>query len=196
MESLPVYVLAGGRSSRFGEDKARATLRGEPLIRWAVRPLEDRASSLTVVAGKSGEYSDLGFRTLGDLEPGLGPLGGLATALHDRIHGEGEGWLFITSCDFVGAREQWVDRLLAHRTQGARAVAFRGSRWEPLFALYHTSALGAVEAVLERGRGAAHALLDAVSAIAVPVPEDWSEARSVNTPEDLESITRRETDAG
>ena len=166
------------------------------MIRWAVRPLEDRAGSLTVVAGISDEYSDLGFRTLGDREPGLGPLGGLAAALHDRAALAGDGWLLLTSCDFVGARGQWVDRLLKHRTQGARAVAFRGARWEPLFALYHTAALEAVEAALERGDGAMHALLDAISAVAVPVPEDWHEAVSVNTPEDLEAFARRETDAG
>lgn len=196
METLPVYILAGGRSSRFGEDKARARLLGEPLIRWAVRPLEGRAGSLTVVASIPDSYSDLGYRTLGDRQRDLGPLGGLATALHDRVALEGDGWLLITSCDFVGARGQWVDRLLQHRAPGATAVAFRGARWEPLFALYHTAALEVVEAALGRGQGAVHKALDAMSAVAVPVPEDWHEAVSVNTVEDLEAFEKRGIDAG
>jgi molybdopterin-guanine dinucleotide biosynthesis protein A len=182
MIEIPIYVLAGGRSSRFGRDKARAPLHGRPLLQVAVEPFAGRPGPLTVVADVPDKYKDLGLRTLGDLEPDRGPLGGLLTALADRARGGAEGWLLLTACDFVGTRPAWIDLLAEARRPGARAVAFRGERWEPLFALYHTALREEAAAELEAGRVALWRLLDRVHAISVGLPADWSAARSLDTP--------------
>lgn len=71
-------VLAGGRSRRFGSDKAEAMLDGMPLIQHAIKTLAPQVDAIAVV-GRSIE----GFRCLADRPaPDLGPLGGLAAALH------------------------------------------------------------------------------------------------------------------
>ena len=81
MTRLPIYILAGGRSSRFGSDKARAVLDGEPLIKRVARMAMPIAESTTIVADRTGKYDDLGLRSIADDPPHLGPLGGLAAAL-------------------------------------------------------------------------------------------------------------------
>jgi len=191
LEKLPVYILSGGRSSRFGTDKARALLESEPLLRWVVKPLQARAAHLTVVAEVPDKYEDLGFRTLGDRVRDLGPLGGLITALHDLDSLKETGWLFLCSCDFVGARSQWVDELLSHRRPGADAVVFRGERWEPLFALYHTSILESVAAALACGQRAVRCVLESARTVEVPLPGDWGVASSVNTHEALDECSKK-----
>src|SRR4051794_14706591 len=80
MNTFPAYILAGGQSQRFGSDKARAPLDGKPLIVHVAESLKPIASSVTVVAKDFGEYDDLGLVSIGDLQPGLGPMGGLLTA--------------------------------------------------------------------------------------------------------------------
>lgn len=206
MRTIPVYILAGGESTRFGSDKARARLGGEPLLARAAEPLRERAESFTVVADRADRYADLGFRTIADLgrapgEAGGGPLAGIASALDDlarRLRDDasvGE-WAFVTACDFVGADPRWVDALIAGRPADPpthRAVAFRGERWEPLFALYHVSfpeiLADGPSADDLRTQGAVKLALDRADAAALPLPEDWSKARSIDTPERLAAVS-------
>ncbi len=184
MDAISTYLLAGGRSRRFGADKVRALLDGQPLLAWAARPLE-RFGPPTVVAGRAGAYDDLGFRTIADRRPGMGPLAGLEAALDDTR----TEWLLLAAGDFVGARSVWIDRLLEARRSGAAAVAFRDAeRWMPVFALYHRSARDAVVQALDAGRLAARDLLGTIETVAVDPPADFASARSVDEPAVLDAI--------
>jgi molybdopterin-guanine dinucleotide biosynthesis protein A len=181
MEEIPIYLLAGGRSSRFGSDKARALVGGVPLIVAVARSLGEPAR-ISVVAREPGSYGDLGLRTIADAKPDLGPLGGLEAALADR----GQGWLVLAACDTLGLRAEWLDLLFAAR--GAhRAAAFRGQHWEPMPALYHTALEASVRVRLgaEARARSLHALLDEHAA-ALPLPAGWSRLRAVNTRADLD----------
>jgi molybdenum cofactor guanylyltransferase len=73
------FVLAGGRSSRMGTDKALVRLCGQPLVAHAIGIL--RAAGLAVsVAG--GAPALAAFAPLvEDQQPGQGPLRGICTAL-------------------------------------------------------------------------------------------------------------------
>lgn len=175
----PAYILAGGRSARFGSDKARALLRGEPLIAAQARTLDALGHDALVVAREDGQYADLGLRTIGDIEPGLGPIGGLRTALTHRR----DGWLLLTSCDLLDVRAEWIETLLAKRTRrpDADAIVFRDERWQPFPGLYHTRLL-AREDVWRRG--SMQRLLDAANAIASPAPTTPG-IRQANTPDDM-----------
>ena len=74
-------VLSGGRSSRFGSDKAEALLDGRALIDHARALLAPYVAETRVVGGARGDIPDLP-------RPGMGPLGGIAGALdHAADHG-------------------------------------------------------------------------------------------------------------
>jgi molybdopterin-guanine dinucleotide biosynthesis protein A len=73
-------VLAGGRSSRVGGNKALLPLRGEPLIRSVVRAVETVAGG-AVPVGNETLYGHLGFHAMPDLHPGEGPMRAIVTAL-------------------------------------------------------------------------------------------------------------------
>ena len=111
---MPVYILAGGRSRRYGSDKARAPIDGQPLLVRVAQELEAVASSVTVVARSGSDYDDLGLRTIGDSIPDKGPMGGLLAALEDAGPAE---WLLITACDWVGIRVAWARNLLDARSE-------------------------------------------------------------------------------
>lgn len=88
-------VLAGGRSSRFGSDKARALMAdGRSLLDHAVAALAPHVEAVAV-CGRAVE----GLLSLADRPaPDLGPLGGLAAALH---HARERGFdaVLTTGCD-------------------------------------------------------------------------------------------------
>lgn len=73
------FVLAGGMSSRMGEDKALVRLGGRPLIECALEALREAGLSASI-AGSRSALSNFG-PAIEDLRTGLGPLSGVCTAL-------------------------------------------------------------------------------------------------------------------
>jgi len=73
------YVLAGGRSSRMGRDKALVTLAGKPLIEHAVSKLRRICTSVHIL---SNDAALAAFApTVPDIHTGCGPIGGMEAAL-------------------------------------------------------------------------------------------------------------------
>lgn len=184
MDRIPVYILSGGQSRRFGSDKARALLHGKPLILHVAEALRPYASSVTAVADVAGKYEDLALQTIADDNPHQGPLGGLLAALNHAP----SPWLLLASCDFAGLQASWIESLFAHRCDGAEAVAFKSDRWQPLPGLYHRSILPSVEALLKSPRPSLQLLLASSPAVALAPPADWPDHPGVNTPSELQSL--------
>jgi molybdopterin-guanine dinucleotide biosynthesis protein A len=92
-EYVSIALLAGGQSSRMGEDKALLRpYAGElTLIERVARSVDGLSDDLMVVAPPERGYGDLlpGWRIVDDLIPGAGPAGGVLSALvaarHDRV---------------------------------------------------------------------------------------------------------------
>lgn len=145
--------------------------------------------SPVVVADRAGRYDDLGIETIGDHDPGLGPLAGLDRALTDRAERHpGTPWLMLASCDLVDPDPTWVASLVRCRN-GVLAVAFRGPHgWEPLFAVYHTDLHDEVRTRLAGADRSLQGILDDVETAAVTVPPAF---RHVSTPEELQRATER-----
>ena len=70
-------VLAGGRSRRFGSDKAQALLGGTTLLDHAVAALNPQCDRSVIVGRENGPVAAIPDRP----QPGLGQLGGIAGAL-------------------------------------------------------------------------------------------------------------------
>lgn len=99
-------IIAGGSGRRFGSDKAQAILDGRTLLDHAIAGLAIQCDSL-VVCGRSVP----GENCLVDRpRPGLGPLGGLAAALH---YGRGHGFdaVLTSACDTPRVPLDLLDRL-------------------------------------------------------------------------------------
>ncbi len=115
------FVLAGGRSSRMGADKALVELCGEPLVVHALRILHHAGLSVSIVGGRSS--LDAFAPVVADIEPDRGPLTGVTSALAElssRIA------VFIP-IDMPLLPPSLVTLLLHHAVKtGAR------SRWLPL----------------------------------------------------------------
>lgn len=78
-------VLAGGRSSRMGEDKAMLRIDGRSLLERTVRALRDAGAERVAISGtRAGGIADRW--------PGTGPVGGIASAMHALPDGE---WLVV-----------------------------------------------------------------------------------------------------
>jgi len=145
-------VLAGGRSMRYGSDKAFADLGGISLARRAARTLETVAGRVVVVANDVERHAPAGLPVRPDLIPGIGPLGGLHTAVawsaEERLRG-----VIVLATDMPFVPASLVEALTEDLDPGIAVVpASRGPRGlEPLCAAYGVGCLPAIEAAIERG---------------------------------------------
>lgn len=90
-------VLAGGKSRRFGEDKALATMDGITLIERAVSLLRQVQIDPIVITNKTRKYSFLNCQIERDLIPDMGPLGGIYTAC--ELFKGSDSTLLVLTCD-------------------------------------------------------------------------------------------------
>ncbi len=126
-------VLAGGRSSRFGSDKALAVLDGRTLLDYALAALRPHCEAVIVVG--RGDIADWP-------RPDMGPLGGLAGALR---HAAASGFDQVLTAPVDCVRLPADLRALLDP-----APAFLAT--QPVIGLWPVAALDELRAVLEDGR--------------------------------------------
>lgn len=189
---LPVYILAGGQSSRFGSDKARAIVNGQCVMAGLVSSLKEETESVWVVADRCDRYADLGFDSIVDRRAAAGPLAGLETALqhHDAL--AGRGWILVTNCDLVRWSPAWPKMLIAAISEQVDAVVFDDELPQPFPGLYHTCLTPIVESQLDRRQFSLRQLFLACrSRIGlVPIESDRPLEWTFNDREKLEDIVR------
>jgi molybdopterin-guanine dinucleotide biosynthesis protein A len=166
---VKAFILAGGESTRMGEDKALLTLAGRPLLSRTADLLSPLVASVTVI-GNPARYSSLGLAVVPDDTPGVGPLGGIATAL--RI--SSAEWNLVVGCDMPYLTAEWLEFLIS-RALSSRADAVlpeneRGP--EPLCAMYHARCAPVVAAAIARGT---RKVTDGLAGCVVEkiLPEEW-----------------------
>ena len=75
-------VLAGGKSKRFGEDKSQVKLHGKILIDYILSEIMDQFNEILVVTNNPIRFKDSSkILITKDFKEGLGPLGGILTAM-------------------------------------------------------------------------------------------------------------------
>lgn len=162
-------VLAGGKSTRFGSDKALAELAGETLLVRAVDLLSGWCEKVVVVGREHAPAPTLPDRP----RPGMGPLGGIAAALYDA---RDEGYELVLSCG-VDSVDLPEDLLAALHP----APAYLAD--QPVVGLWPVSAIAPLESILHgNGRHSMRAFAEAIGARAVSLDRATS---NINTPADL-----------
>lgn len=183
-------MLAGGKSSRMGCNKALLIAGGAPLIQRVADALRAVASRVTVIANAPEDYRFLGLPIIGDAVRDAGPLGGIYTALLAAQSGA----CFVLACDLPLVRPG-VLRLLAQEAGGVDAAVPRTEDGEhPLCAVYARTGLAQAEAQVRTGDFRVTRFLGRIRTRWVG-PETWGRADpdglsfiNVNTPEMYEKV--------
>jgi molybdenum cofactor guanylyltransferase len=186
--SVVGVVIAGGRSLRFGGEKAVAQFAGQPLLLWAASRLARVCAQVAVNARPGTEAAALaqtaGLTLLHDA-PGdpAGPLAGVRAGL-EWAQSLGARSLVASPCDVPLLPEDLYVRLLTAAGEGA-AIAETAEGRQPLCAVWPVRALPVLTTALA---GGAHPptwrMLEEVGAIKVRF-EDAALFANLNTREDL-----------
>jgi molybdopterin-guanine dinucleotide biosynthesis protein A len=183
---IAAVVLAGGASSRMGRPKALMLFGGEPLAARILARLRPQAAVVYLNARERDPALAAFGAPLALDDPhwrGCGPLAGVAAGLA-RAAADGFARLATVPCDAPFLPLDLVARF-AEAEGPAFAVSAAGP--EPMFALWPTSALPAIEAALASGRASPRATLAGLGATPVVFapagPID--PFANINTPEEF-----------
>jgi molybdenum cofactor guanylyltransferase len=142
-------ILAGGRGTRIGGDKALQLLQGRPLLDWVLQAV--RAQSDEVLISTNGDllrYARPGCRLVADRMAGYaGPLAGVQAALLQASC----AWLASVPCDAPFLPRDLIVRLQAALGDAEAAVAVAEGKRQPAIALYRRSVLPQLESRLAGG---------------------------------------------
>jgi molybdopterin-guanine dinucleotide biosynthesis protein A len=129
----------------------------------------------------------------GDALPGLGPMGGIITALR-RLDGKGQS-ICVVACDMPAVCGELLDTLLANRKTDAPATVFQtpNGLLEPLVGVYEAPALESLEEAARSQKLQMQEWLRSAGAHCLRAPDGLaSQLVNVNTPEDLDALKNRQ----
>lgn len=183
-------VLAGGKSRRFGQDKALAKVGELTLLEHAIGLLQSLALEVTIITQAARNYSFPHCTIIEDLIPEKGPLGGLYTACAYYKKTS----LLVLTCDMPGLRPAILQTLLQHYDPEKEAVVFTRDhqKIQPFPGIYQTSIGTKIRIALSCNKLSMHTLLDQLESTRLSAdPLSSKTFLNINHIRDLESFTHR-----
>lgn len=191
-------ILAGGRSTRMGAEKAFMPVEGAPLIARVAGRFAPQVARLVINAnGAAARFAALGLEVIDDCgssQPGFegqGPLAGIAAVLA-YARGAGFSRVATVPVDAPFLPLDLVARLAAGE-QDEVAVAAASGGMEPLFAIWPLEFEPVVAAALADGERAVHRLVRRLPHRLFDFAGDENAPSlflNLNTPEDAAAFER------
>ena len=161
-----IVILAGGKSSRFGSNKALAPWKGSTIIETILEKVSKVTNDVAISVGASDPYPEINIKKIFDRHPGLGALGALHACLMDQSHDR----VMLIACDMPLIEPTFVKFMTDIETWAPAIVPYANGKYEPLHAIYHRSLLPIVEYLIGAKRLKMTDLLEMIPVR--PVKED------------------------
>ncbi len=131
--SCGAVILAGGQSSRMGQDKAFVKLNGQSLLQRQIETVRAAGFSEIMISGRSGvDYSVFGLPVVLDQTLNAGPLAGIHAVLSLTKNRQ----LLVLAVDLPQMTPAFLRLLKAAAEAGAGVIPRLAGQVEPLAAIY------------------------------------------------------------
>ena len=185
--ALSAAILAGGQSTRMGQEKGLVELQGRPMVEHVHAALRSLETEIFIVTNQPHEYSFLGLRTVSDQDPGRGSLEGLRSALG----GARTERVLVVGCDMPFLQPELLQFMSSQSGSWNACVPRFEGRLQPFFAVYDPGCVTVVEESLLADRLEMQTLLEKLQLREIPEPvlrrydPEGLSFINVNTPEEL-----------
>ncbi|WP_425614591.1 molybdenum cofactor guanylyltransferase [Anatilimnocola sp. NA78] len=183
-------ILCGGKSSRMGLPKATLPFGPEFMLQRVHRLLSEVVQPIVVVSAVEQPLPMLPAETLfaSDERPDRGPLEALCAGL--KTIQPYCDLAYVTSCDVPLLQPSFVRQLLALAGDFAAVAPQEETFCHPLSAVYRTSLVPTIKAMLASDQLRPNALLKQIQTLFIPIEElrasdpSLLTLRNLNRPED------------
>ena len=185
-ESYSLVLLAGGKSSRMGSNKAELMFEGKTFTQVLLEKAQKMGMEHIVISG----YEEEGFLTVWDIYPEMGPLGGL----HACMNAIETPYCLVLPVDVPQIPVELLEDLIDfHETSTEKQLPVllkHGDRRENLIGIYPAEMKNFIEERIKAKRVSAHSMLDTWGHQCVECEvSDW-QVDNINTRENYEELLR------
>ncbi len=182
-ENITGIVLAGGRSSRMGSDKAVIEFEGKKLIEYSLGVMREVAAT-TIISANNAQYSNFAETVISDNYKDIGPLAGLEACL--RISNTRAN--LFAPCDTPFLNVEFLNTILKNIADYDAVVPISANgKMKPLTGYYSRNILAVIVQQIERGDFKVQNLLKKIRTNFLPL-ENHRILKNINTPDDLRNI--------
>ncbi|MHB1117002.1 molybdenum cofactor guanylyltransferase [Sideroxydans sp.] len=153
IEDCTALILAGGDSSRMGQDKAGLLLEGTTLLQRATVTMQQIFPK--VIVSVRQPRAEVLLPQVCDAEADGGPLAGLVAGLAQVE----TPWMFAVACDMPFIQPAVIERMAELRGEHQAVVPLIGGHPQPLFAFYSKAALDTLREMQAAGEKRVRAVL-------------------------------------
>ena len=196
MIKTTALILAGGLSSRMGEDKSKLNLSNKALLERVLEIVAAVSQQTFIVTSRGRNMDWLPSRckvqVVEDIYPGRGPLGGLYSGLKVARH----EYCLAVGCDMPFIDEPLLSGLIKSAVGFDAAIAQVQAKLQPLPGIYSKRCIGRAGGLLASRNGGLHDLISDLKVRIVTEAElaDWDIALTsflnINTPSDFMDAKR------
>lgn len=187
--SIAALILAGGQSSRMGEDKAFVLYEGKPLLQRVYEVAAVCSQKVYIATPWPKRYETLlteDYEVILETESNQGPLIALSQGLSQIPF----DWIWLLACDLPRLEpaiiQHWQTRLTVVPDSILAVIPQTQSRWEPLCGFYRRSAYDHLQGFMAPGGRSFQRWLSQISVEAIELSEAESQMLlNCNTPDDL-----------
>lgn len=148
MEKISVGILAGGKSTRMGQNKALLQINGKRFIDRICDELGD-FSQILVSAAQKGTYEDLGYEVVYDEHKEIGPIEGIYQIL---LHAK-EEYVFICAADMPFIKKELVTYMAEFVSSDYDCYCMTDEKHiHPLCAIYSKKMLPLIKELIDNGQ--------------------------------------------
>lgn len=146
IENVTGIILAGGKSSRMGKDKAFIIFGGKPLVEIIVDKLSGIFYDLMIVTNKPNLYDKYGIETQTDIKGNCGPLGGIYTGL---VYSKNK-YSFVIACDTPFLNQDLIKFMSTKIAGHDVVIPYYSNQLEPLYAFYSKTCIKPIKNQLQK----------------------------------------------
>lgn len=186
---ITTIILAGGQSSRMGQDKALLLVQGQPLLQKICSLAQDCSSEVYLVTSRSDKYQDIvpgGCNFIAETNS-QGPLVAFARGLA-QVETE---WVLLLACDLpkleAATVKQWLKYLTDVPQEAIALLPKTAQSWEPLAGFYRRNCLSLLNQFIAQGGRAFQEWLSLHPVAELPLTEQQV-LFNCNTPADLAQL--------
>ena len=142
-------ILAGGKSTRMGFDKALLNICGRPVVQMIMSQLREIFDDIVVVTNNPEGFTGLDARITVDILKDSGPLGGI----HAGLTVSKSKYAFLTACDMPILSPEYAKYMveIARKEMPDAVISQKGEWIEPFHALYSKDLAEDIKRNVEKG---------------------------------------------
>lgn len=146
-KDITAFIIAGGKSTRFGQDKLIFKIDGIPLLERVTSILKKIFSNIIIIGNEPEKFAYLGLETHPDMIRGIGPIAGIYTALMISKTEK----IFCVAGDLPFLNADLIDYMISVSDDFDVTVPVINEYYEALHAIYSKNCIEYIKANMDKG---------------------------------------------